>query len=139
MAIEAIVAKAASSSLTDSGIETAKFSGTTLNSEWLAIPAPAIATRSPIVNLPSIPAPISIILPDAEYPSGIGSSNLVRTAFVAALSPSVFTLDNTFFTRSGRCRAFDSIFFFANSATILSVPDEISEALVFTRISFLPT
>ena len=60
------VPKLASSSVTPSGIAARRFSGTAFSSAWLAMPAPAMATRSPTRNRPSSPAPTATTSPAAE-------------------------------------------------------------------------
>ena len=116
----------------------ARLRGTAHNSAWFAIPAPDIATLSPTRNEPSNPSPISTTLPAAEYPNGSGSSRRDITALNVAVTPSVFALVNIFLTKSGRALAFAGIDFLAKSTTIRSVPAEIREAVVRTRISRVP-
>jgi hypothetical protein len=50
---------------TPSGMTVARFTGTSITSAWLAMPAPAQATRSPTAR-PSTSSPVAITTPAAE-------------------------------------------------------------------------
>jgi hypothetical protein len=95
MAMAPSVTVDASPRETPGGTLTARFTGTAITSAWLAMPAPAQATRSPTAN-PTTSSPISTTTPAAEYPVGRPAASLplmrlyVRTKPWSRASSSAF-------------------------------------------------
>ena len=66
--------------------------------------------------------PSSITTPALQYPSGIGSSSLLKTASTVGIRPSARILSKTCLTFYGRCRAFSIQPALPKSTSIRSVP-----------------
>ena len=72
--------------------------------------------------------------PRASIRAGSGESSFARTASRAARTPSRLALSTTFFTRSGRSRALSTRLLRARSTIARSVPAEMSDTVVSTKM-----
>ena len=119
------------------GIFTARFTGTSINSAWFAIPEPAQATRSPIPKkLTSEPQ--STTVPAAEYPRGAPeAAPRIRSNTDATPFSRISSIARSTFSGCRRARRYSGTL--AAFTPAISVPTLMHEYSTRTRIVFTLT